>query len=254
MKTHDTHRNGRNDNTEIILDNMTQRYARLLNDLMENKRHSPSCICWLCLWREYETGKKAVGHPYDLFTFLIHDIISEIEDPHILSGRPSFHDEDIVNDRPLTKKLVKEVIRRLPFSSETRASLKKQYEKHYRLKNLEERNFETYYRLGRYHSDGFMELVSELIFSRQKKRMKSAKPIAIVKTSGISPGILSYKAAIYIYSQPGQRATQRDLQRHLNVQIIYLEYIRPWLKLNYGIEVKTEGRSVVYFATNKYEI
>ncbi|MGB7297613.1 MAG: hypothetical protein WBC70_18705 [Candidatus Aminicenantales bacterium] len=224
------------DKVNIILEKMTQRYARLLRDYTENRQHPAPCICFLCLSRKYEEDKP-VGHPYDLLTFLAREIISETEDP--------FRDEEI--KKISSKKLAKEIIRRLPlFSPETKAVIKShawEFEKH----------FPTYSRRKRYHAPRFLKLVSDLEYLRHKEWQKSTKPKGIINLNKKyrTEGQLALGIANFVYSKPGRKVTQRDLLRHLNKRKADIEYLQEWLKAVYGIEVRTEGRSVVYIDTRK---
>jgi len=223
---------------KFILKNMTEKYARQLREFTENKLHPAPCICWLCLWRKYEENKP-VGHPYDFLTFLAWNIVSELEDP--------FQNEEI--KKISVKKLAKEVIRGLPlFSPETKAILKK------RAWQLFEEHFNIYYRKKRYHTPKFLKLISQIEYLRYKEWQRSKpEPVAIINLNKKyrTPGDIALGVANFVYSKPNRKATQRELLRHLNKHKTDLEPLQEWLKFSYGIEVRTEGRSIVYFGTMK---
>ncbi len=226
------------DKIKFIIENMTDRYARQLREFTEGKQHSAPCICWLCLWRKFEENKP-VGHPYDFLTFLAFDIIEEIEDP--------FQDEEI--KKISVKKLTKEVIHRLPlFSPETKSILKKH------AWWLFEEHFNIYYSKKRYHAPKFLKLISQLRYLRYKEWQKSKpEPIATInlnkkyRTSwDIARGV-----ADFVYSKSNRKATQRELLRHLNKHKADLEPLKEFLTFMYGIKVKPENKSIIYFAIKK---
>jgi hypothetical protein len=226
------------DNVVRVVDNMTRHYERIWKDFTENKEHAAPCVCWLCLWRKYEKDKP-VGHPYDFLSFFARDIISGVEDP--------FQDEEF--QKISTRRIAREVIRRLPiFSLETKAVLNE----YSRLLFCE--HFEFYSRRKRYQTQNFFKLVEKLQFLRYKEWKKTKpEPVATInfnkkyRTEGqIILGIMNF-----VNSEPGRKTTQRELCRHLNKPIAEIEPLQEFLKNLYGIEVGIEGRSVVYYATRK---
>lgn len=226
------------DKVRSIVENMTARYARILGDFIENRRHPAPCICWLCLWRKYEEDKP-VGHPFDFLTFLARDIISEAEDP--------FQDEGIKNIP--AKKLTREVIRRLPlFSPETKAVLRDH------AWQLFEEHFKIYSRRKRYDKQRFLKIIAQLEYLRYREWKRSKpKPVSRINLNKKyqTEGQIALGIANFVYSKPGRKATQRDLLRYLNKHKADIEYLHEYLKAFYGIEVGTEGRSIIYFARRK---
>jgi len=89
--------------TNFIIEDMTAKHTRILEDFKEDRLHPLPCICWLCLWRRFEKIRP-VGPPYDYLTFLAYNILDEIM---------SEFQHEPVKKMPI-RKLAREVIRRLP--------------------------------------------------------------------------------------------------------------------------------------------
>lgn len=221
-----------------LLDNMTDHFAQILKDFIENKTHPLTCVCCLCLWRKYEKIKKPIGHPYDFLTFLARDIIDYANDPFL---------DEALKKIP-TQRIAAEVVRRLPlFSPETKAVIKAQ------AWNFDE-NYKIYSRRKRYQAKKLLNCVADLKYLRHKDWVKS-KPVPVMtinfkkkfRTEGqVLQGIFDF-----IKANPGKKATQRELCRYLNRPISEIEAARDVLKQLFGIEVRTEGRSIVYFIPAK---
>jgi hypothetical protein len=241
------------DRTRFIIENMTARHARLLNDLFTGESHSsPTCVCWLCLWRKYEKTRP-IGHPYDFLTFLAYDILAEVTD--------AFQYESI-KQIPI-KKLAKQVIGRLPnVGDKTKVILNESSREFF------EAHFIKYNRQKRYQSDKFLNLREQLMYQIHREAgryvpvqefgpklirglIRPSKPKAIHILRPSTRALLPSKIAQYVYSQPDHKATQRQLQRHTNKLKADLEETHEWLKWRYGIIVPPHEKweSTIYKGT-----
>ncbi len=232
------------DRAKFIIENMTARHARLLNDLFIGKRHSsPTCVCWLCLWRKYEKTRRPVGHPYDFLTFLAYDILAEVTD--------AFQYEP-VRQIPI-KKLAKQVIGQLPnVGDKTKVILNESSREFF------EARFIKYNRQRRYQSDKFLNLRESLMYKIYREAGRyvppkelAAKDIHILRPS--TRALLPGKIARYVYSQPDHKATQRQLQRYTNKRKADLEETHEYIKWRYGIIVPPHKNweSTLYVGTKK---
>ena len=222
------------EDAERTLDIMTARHTRILGDFYSGKPHPPTCVCWLCLWRLYEKSRP-VGHPYDFLTFLACDFIDEINDPF---------QNDAVKKIPI-RRLATCVIGQLPtIGKNTRQIL------NIVMREQLQSNFPKYVYRGRYRADRLSILREELALKIHRRALKM--PELIVHTSrSKSAGYLIQKIVHFVYSRPGQRATQREIQRHTNKRKADLEALHAWLKTRYGIIVPEckKWESVVYIGT-----
>jgi hypothetical protein len=222
--------------TKFIVENMTARHTRTLNDLFSGKLHPLPCTCWLCLWRKYEK-KRPPGHPYDYLTFLASDILSEVMD--------EFQYEPV--KRIPIKRLAREVIGRLPnIGDETKTILNKTQRK------LFEARFLKYNRQGRYRTNKLSDLVEALSLQIHRDWMRTRpQPVAVFNLNRQTSGALAQKIADFVYSQPGHKATQRQLQRFTNKRKADLEGLHEWLEWRHGIKVPPHEKweSTIYVGT-----
>jgi hypothetical protein len=208
---------------KIIIENMTARHARILEDFKEGHPHPLPCICWLCLWRKFEK-MRPVGPPYDYLTFLAYDILSEIA-----SG---FEYYEPVNKIPI-KKLAREVVGRLPIISHETKKVLNEFSR-----ELYKAHFVEYAYKGRYRTDKLLNLIEKLIYQihREWKRSRP-EPVATINLKRQTSAALALKIATFVYSQPDRKATQRQLQRHTNKRKADIEALHEWLEWRYGIVV-----------------
>jgi hypothetical protein len=225
----------------FIIKNMTSRNARILKDFKKGRRHPPTCVCWLCIWRTFEK-MRPVGPPYDYLTFLAYDIIEEITSP--------FQYEPV--KQTSIKKLAREVIRRLPIiNAETKDVLKDFARERFRV------HFIEYSRKGRYQSDKLQNLIEHLMYQihreagRKPPRSVPARPLINLNRQPPMRAPLPLKIAKFVYSQPEHRATQRQLQRYTNKSKAQLEDLHEWLKWRYGIIIPAHEKweSTIYKGT-----
>jgi len=228
----------------FLIENMTARNARILQDFKKGRRHPPTCVCWLCLWRIFEK-KRPAGRPYDYLTFLSRDIVSEAEDAFQF---------DSIEKIPI-KVLAKEVIRRLPIIHPETKRVLNSY-----TKNLFKAHFIEYSKRGRYKTDHLENLVEQLMYQIHRKAGRNpprpdgaGRPLMPNwdKRPARIPSPL--KIAKFVYSQPGRKATQRQLQRYTNKRKADLEKLHEWLKWRYGIVVPQHQNweSTLYVGTKK---
>jgi len=221
---------------KIIIENMTGRYARQLDDFKAGRLHRLPCICWLCLWRKFENGLP-VGPPYDYKTFLAYDILSEITDV--------FQYEPV--RKIAVRRLARVMIRRLPIiSAETKEVLNDF------AREMFETHFVEYAYRGRYRTDKLSSLVEELIHQIHRDWQRGRpEPVATINLMRQTPASLALKVARFVYSRPDRKATQRELQRHTNKPKADLEVLREWLAWRYGITVPPHEKweSTIYIGT-----
>lgn len=207
----------------FIIENMTTRNARIIEDFKKGRRHSPTCVCWLCIWRTFEKIRPA-GRPYDYLTFLAYDILAEITDPFQYEAAKNIS----------VKRLAREVIRRLPIiHPETKVVLNRF------ARQLFEAHFIEYSKKGRYKTDHLENLREHLMYQIHREAgRKPPRPDVPPIIQNQKPPVrasFSLKIARFVYSQPDHKATQRQLQRHTNKSKAQLEALHEWLKWRYGI-------------------
>jgi hypothetical protein len=86
-----------------------------------------------------------------------------------------------------------------------------------------------------------LKLISELEYLRHKEWQKSKpEPVATINLNKKyrTEGQLALGIAIFVYSKPGRKTTQRELLRHLNKHKADIEPLNEWLRIDYGIEVR----------------
>jgi hypothetical protein len=210
-----------NSTAKKLIENMTARHARILEDFKENRNHDQPCCCWLCRFKVYEKSKRLRGAPYDYKSFLAYDILGEINDPFSIA--------DPVRDIPI-KKIARVVIDRLPLLwPETKKELNDYARKLYR------QNFSTYAKKGRYKSEKFIKLNEEITFRIYEENPR--QPIKTINLKKDTPASLALKVAKYVYSRPDHRATEREIYRKFNRKKEDIASLRPWLKIRFGIIV-----------------
>lgn len=218
---------------DILIKNMTDHQVRIMKDFEENRQHTGGCVCWLCLWRRYQKIKKKPGHPFDYLTFLVYDILSTVEAfPFCDEDKMGFSDSALTN----------EVIRGLAiFSPETKQYLIDMH-------HIIEGRVGSYLKKKRYGRSGFIALAEDLRDGIVADWFKKTKPAAIID-SRHSFGHFAQRVAEYIRSRPDRKTTQWELLRHFSDKhVTDFEGLREWLQFAHGIETKTEGRTIVYWA------
>jgi len=222
---------------KFIIKNMTIRHTRILEDFKEGNLHQLPCICWLCLWRKFEKTRP-VGPPYDYLTFLAYDILSEIK-----SGWEYY---ESVRKMPINR-IAKEIIQRLPVINHETKKLLNKFSR-----ELYKDHFVKYAYKGRYRRDKLLDLIERLIneIYCEWKRGRP-KPIAVIDLKRQTPALLASKIAKFVYSQPGHKATQREIQRHTNKRKAELEILHEFLKWRYGIIIPLHEKweSTLYVGT-----
>jgi len=234
-----------------IYETLTETYIQDFKDLINDKLHPVACNCWLCLWRKYkETTKKHKGKKYDLVTFLIFSLISDIKLAHLV-------------DKGIAKKTTKNGQQgwQYPYGHDFRAPYWKKLDQTLEalpgcallplpyLKNYAKTDKTPLYCKGKGKTK-FLKLLDNLddrIFrDRQKQEVK--KPGRKKKNLFW----LSREFAEFIYQQTDHKATQRQLlRRFTTLRKDNLKEISLWLQTVYDIYSKKEGRSVVYYGTIK---
>jgi len=89
-------------------------------------------------------------------------------------------------------------------------------------------------KLWRFKKSGVPETLEQEFIARRRE----ARPVA--EEWKTLP--LAQRVADFVYAQPSRTVSQRNLQRHFQNPVDVIEGLRPWLLLNYGIEVQRGSR------------
>jgi hypothetical protein len=223
---------------KILIENMTVRHTRILNDFKDDKEHKQPCSCWLCRFRVYEE-MRLIGAPYDYKSFLAYDIFDEAMSP--------FSDPvNKISFKRLVNKMTREVIGQLPFLwPETKKELNEY------ARDLYKKRFSAYAKKGRYQTDKFIKLNEEITFRIYKENPR--KTIKAIDFRKDTPASLTLKVAKFIYSQPDHKATEREIYRKFNKKKSDIVSLRPWLKIRFGITVPKHEKweSALYLGKKK---
>jgi len=231
-----------------IYETLTKLYVQDFKDLVNDKVHPISCNCWVCLWRKYkEITKNQRGKKFDVVTFLLFELIRDVKLAYLIDkgiakkeirdGKEGWgYPYGKLNNAPYLRK-VKEILKALPGFSELTSS---------RLKTYADFTLEhSLYKKGR-QKITFLKLLDEIDYQiyldqqkpKAKKRGRKSKHSFRLKKD----------VADFIYNQPKKKANQREiLRRFTTMRESDLKEIKEWLRINYEIYSRQEGRSIAYY-------
>jgi len=73
---------------QVFVKKLTRKYMQDMHDLAACVLHPPPCICWLCVFQKYGAARtKKTGRRYNFLTFLVWDIIQDINEEWLLRNK-----------------------------------------------------------------------------------------------------------------------------------------------------------------------
>jgi len=207
-----------------IEDSMTEHFKQGIQDFESNRIHSPSCSCWLCLYRhsKKEPSRKR-GRHFDFLTFLIFDLINM---PPCLRLFPNKY------KKIPSRRIARRVIRRL-FSPEMKGYLNE-----FSKGKTKEHAF-RYIMENRSSRSGFDDRLLEIEFGRYWQAEGHVIRRRGEFRKSIKPFLLAQKISKFVRAQPDHMATQREIIRKCcsNKKVADLKALH-WMLRKYGIVVE----------------
>lgn len=232
-----------------ITDNMTKNALRFFKDMEKEETHPLSCFCGVCLYFQYKKRPKHKGRRFGKRIYFLNSLIHEVKMNHLIKNGKA---EETFKDGRKAWKLIPGEYDKAPYFKKAREILNELY-------HLSEDNdlfLILYDFLPVYHkrtkNPNFSKMQEELSQERWWEWIKTQPHLQQKWNKNWESFKFTQRVSEFIYSQTKNQITQRELLRHFsNKRKEDLIRVQDWLRINYGVNIRSKGKSVIYYGAMK---